>query len=216
MSHRHKTRITAVILAAGQSTRMGAAKLLLPWGDTTIVGETIRQVQASTAEQVLLVSGGYRAEVEAIAAEHGVPVVFNSDFAEGEMLSSLKRGVSWVQAQEERSAGILVMLGDLPFLPTAVLDAVMHTFRQHQPLLTAPVYAGQRGHPVLIHAQLWRELLALPPHSAPRDLLKRYHHSLLTVPVATDVILRDIDTPEQYAAWPEKWGADASIGNQPQ
>ena len=196
MSH-----LTAVILAAGQSTRMGRAKLLLPWGDTTILGETIRQVQASTAERIVLVSGSYREPVEAIAAERNVPVVYNPDFAQGEMLSSLKRGIAWVQSQPEPSAGVLVVLGDLPFLPTAVLNTVMHAFRQNRPLLAAPVYAGQRGHPVLISHELWPELLALPANSAPRDLLKRHHHQLLAVPTATDVILRDIDTPAQYEQW---------------
>ncbi len=195
------THLTAVILAAGQSTRMGTAKLLLPWGDTIILGETIRQVQASTAERTLLVSGSYREPVEAIAQERGVPVVYNPDFAVGEMLSSLKRGIRWVQSQPEPSAGVLVVLGDLPFLPTAVLNSVMHAFRHNSPLLAAPVYAGQRGHPVLISHALWPDLLALPANGAPRDLLKRHHHHLLAVPVVTDVILRDIDTPAQYERW---------------
>ncbi|MCA9981053.1 MAG: NTP transferase domain-containing protein, partial [Anaerolineales bacterium] len=65
------THITAVILAAGQSTRMGQAKLLLTWAGTTILDETIAQVQASTAERLLLVSGSYREAVEAIATQRG-------------------------------------------------------------------------------------------------------------------------------------------------
>lgn len=195
------THITAVVLAAGQSTRMGEAKLLLPWGNTTILDETLTQVQASTANRILLISGGYRQPIEALAARRGVIAVYNPDFAEGEILSSLKTAVRWVQRQTPLSAGVLVVLGDLPFLPTAVLDTVMRTFRDNATSLAAPVYAGRRGHPVLIGRALWPDLLALPANGAPRDLLKRHNHALLDVPVATDVILRDIDTPEQYERW---------------
>jgi molybdenum cofactor cytidylyltransferase len=197
----NKPHITAVVLAAGQSTRMGTPKLLLPWGDTTILGATIRQVQGTTVEQIILVSGAYRESVEAVAAAQGVTALYNPDYAQGEILSSLQVAVRWLQSNQPTCAGLLVLLGDLPFLPTAVLETILHTFRTRPAPLVAPVYAGQKGHPVLISQSLWGELLALPPHGAPRDLFKRHHHDTLTVPVATDLILRDIDTPADYEQW---------------
>lgn len=195
-------QVTAVILAAGQSKRMGEAKLLLPWGGTTILAQTIQHTQAAAVDDVLLVSGGYRAEVEAIAQTHGVRFVHNPQFATGEMLSSLKTAVRFLQTQQPaRTDAILVMLGDLPFLEPEILNQVIEAYRNGRGRLIAPAYQGKRGHPVLIDAQFFAELLALPAAAAPRDLIRNHPEALYLVEVGSDVILRDIDTPEQYERW---------------
>ncbi len=197
MNHSSK-KVTAVILAAGQAERMGQPKQLLPWGAETILGQTLSNVKASTAHEHLLVSGAYRTPVEAIAAAHHVPCVYNADFASGEMLSSLKTAVRYLSARPAAPDGILVMLADLPFIPTSVIDRVIAAFLKESKPLIAPVYNGRRGHPVLIGASLFSELLVLPADGAPRDLFRRYPDQFYAVEVASDVILRDIDTPEEY------------------
>lgn len=200
----HNVHITAVILAAGQSKRMGEAKLLLPWGETTILGQTIENVLASSANDVLLVTGGYRERVAAVAQAYGVPTVHNPDFAEGEMLSSLKVAVNQCVSSGDEvqlPLGVLVVLGDLPFLPTAILDTVMAAFRAGLGEIVAPAFKGRRGHPVLIGRHLFDALLTLPSDGAPRDLIRQHPDKLHQVEVDSDVILRDVDTPEQYARW---------------
>lgn len=191
-------KVTAVILAAGQAARMGQPKQLLPWGAETILGQTLSNVKASIADDLLLVSGAYRAPVEAIAAAHHVPCVYNAEFASGEMLSSLKTAVRHLIQRPAAPDGILVMLADLPFIPTSVIDSVIGAFLKHSKPLIAPVYNGRRGHPVLIGAPLFAELLALPADGAPRDLFLRYSDQFYPVEADSDVILRDIDTPEEY------------------
>ncbi|MCB0037568.1 MAG: nucleotidyltransferase family protein, partial [Anaerolineales bacterium] len=158
--------------------------------------------QAAAVDDILLVSGGYRTEVEAIAQTHGVPFVHNPQFATGEMLSSLKTAVRFLQTQQLSLAdAILVMLGDLPFLEPEILNQVIEAYRNGRGRLIAPAYQGKRGHPVLIDAQFFAELLALPAAGAPRDLIRNHPEALYLVEVGSDVILRDIDTPEQYERW---------------
>ena len=79
--------ITALILAAGQSKRMGRPKMLLPWGETTVLGQVIETIQRAGIADILLITGGAREEVDVIAEKYGTQTVFNEDFANGEMLS---------------------------------------------------------------------------------------------------------------------------------
>jgi molybdenum cofactor cytidylyltransferase len=88
---RHE-RVTAVILAAGEGQRMGrVTKQLLPWGNTTVLGRTIANAQASDVHDLVVVTGYQAAAVAAVAQAAGVETVYNPDYATGEMLSSLKR-----------------------------------------------------------------------------------------------------------------------------
>jgi molybdenum cofactor cytidylyltransferase len=191
-------RVTAVVLAAGQGSRMGEAKQLLPWGETTVLGQTLQNVQGSAVHSCLVVSG-YEAEaVEAAAKVEGIPVVHNPGFAEGEMLSSLQVAV---RELEERCAAVLVMLADQPMVGPETLDQILAAFWQGRGDLVAPVFGGQRGNPVLIGRRYFEELLALPVGAAPRDLVKRHLDGLYLVEVSSDSILRDLDRPEEYERW---------------
>lgn len=189
-------QVSTLILAAGQSQRMGQPKLLLPWGETTILGQTITQVQASQAAEALLVSGAYRAEVEAIAQSYQLPVVYNPHYATGEMLSSLQCGVRELLTRPEPPAAVLVMLGDLPFIRPETLNQVVSAFLAGHGQMIVPTFQGQRGHPVLIGQTLWPALLELPAGSAPRDLGRITPIYWLELPDET--ILQDLDTPDQY------------------
>lgn len=197
-----KKRVTAVVLAAGRSERMGEAKLLLPWdaphGASTILGATLANVLAAEPDEVLLVSGAYRQGVEAVAMKMGVRVVHNQNFAAGEMLSSLQTAVRQLPAE---TAGMLVMLGDLPFVPAGVMVEVMGAFRAGLGEIVAPVCEGRRGHPVLWGRRFFERLLALPATAVPRALMRAEDTAVHLVSVEEEGIWRDIDTPAQYARW---------------
>ena len=193
--------ITAVILAAGQSKRMGQAKLLLPWGEQTILETTIAHLKASNARDLLLVSGGYRQAVEQLAEKHEVPIVYNPQFAIGEMLSSLQTAVAHLTISPSPPDAILIMLGDLPFITTEIINQIIACYQAQDTAVVAPVHNGRRGHPVLLSASLFASLIALPAGSAPRDLLKKQQQETTFLEIDTDVILRDIDTPEAYKKW---------------
>jgi molybdenum cofactor cytidylyltransferase len=187
-------RVTAVILAAGESQRMGQPKQLLPWGESSVLSQTIRNAKAATLHDILVVSGHEAAKIEAIAAAEGVPTIHNPQYAIGEMLSSLQTAVSHLIP----SAAILVLLADQPMLTPETIDQLLAAYWRGESELIAPVYQGQRGNPVLIGRRYFAELLALPAGDAPRTLLQRHTAELLLVPVETETVVQDLDTWEAY------------------
>ena len=190
-------RVTAVILAAGQGKRMGQTKQLLPWGNTTVMGQTIRNLKQTILHDILLVSGHQPEAIEAIAAKENIYAIRNMKYASGEMLSSLQTAVRQLP---KNSTAVLVMLADQPMVEPATIDQILAAYWQGHSDLIAPVYEGRRGNPVLIGRAYFEELLALPIGDAPRTLLKRHADKLHLVDVPTDSILRDLDSPEQYEA----------------
>lgn len=190
----HK-RVRAVVLAAGQSRRMGQTKQLLPWGETTVLGQTLRNVAQSSVFDMVVVTGHEAPAVAAIAAAAGAAAIHNPDYAAGEMLSSLQTAV---RQMEPHIAAVLVILADQPMIPATALDALLVAYWQERGDLIAPVYQGQRGNPVLIDQAYFPALLALPPGAAPRDLLRQHAAELHLVDVDTDAVLRDLDYPAEY------------------
>ncbi len=188
-------RVTAVVLAAGESKRMGSAKQLLPWGRTTVLGQTIDNLRLSGVNDIVVVSGHEREAIEAVAHKLGVVSIYNPRFAAGEMLSSLQAAVSRFSDNIE---AILVMLADQPMVRAQTIDQLLVDYWTCKGKLIAPIFKGERGNPVLMDRQFFAELLALPQGSAPRDLVRRHHDELNLVEVDTDSVLQDLDRPEQY------------------
>lgn len=191
-------RITAVVLAAGESKRMGKTKQLLPWGDTTVLGQVLQNLKASSVHDILVISGHDAEPVEAIAYAEDVYALRNTQYASGEMISSLQTAVRHLPPNID---AILVMLADQPLVTPAIIDQILTAYRQGQGDIIAPMYNGQRGNPVLISRRFFEELLALPPGSAPRDLLRRQPEAIHMVEIADDSILIDLDDPETYQRW---------------
>lgn len=187
--------VAAVVLAAGQSRRMGRSKQLLPWEGTTVLGQTLQNVCRSTADAVLVVTGDREEEVAQIAAARGVETVHNPRYATGEMLSSLQVAV---QHLPETFQAVLVVLADQPMIEPETYNQIMDAYRQGHGDLIAPVYKGRRGNPVLIGRPYFEALLALPVGDAPRTLLRRNEDQIYFVEVDSDTILRDLDRPEDY------------------
>ncbi len=195
-------RITAVILAAGQAKRMGSAKQLLPWGQTTILGQTIKNIQQSNCTDILVVTGAKHEAVSDVAKEANVPFVFNPQFDTGEMLSSLQTAVLHLVPPPD---AILVVLADQPMVEPAVYNAILSPFEMEKADLVAPYYENKRGNPVLIGQAYFDELLELPIGDAPRTILTRHHEQLYQVHLQTDTILQDLDRPEDYEKWHAKY-----------
>lgn len=194
-------RAAAVVLAAGRSTRMGRPKQLLPWGGTTVLGEVVRRLRQTAVSDIVVVTGAERAAVEAVVAaaaeaDARVRCVFNPDFAAGEMARSLQAGLQTLPADR---LGALVALGDQPWLEPAVVAAVLQRWRETLAPVLAPVYQGQRGHPLLFDRAVWPAIQALPADANPRAALQSAGR-LEPVPVESAAILRDLDTPADYAA----------------
>lgn len=197
--------ITAVILAAGQASRMGQLKQLLPWGETTILGQTLRQVAQSLVQEILVVTG-HEAEavgnevrqVELAGGEMRPRLLHNPYYLQGEMLSSLQQAIRHL---DSRTAAVLVVLADQPLVEPETYNEILLAYAQGYAGLIVPEYAGQRGNPVLIDRRYFGELLALPPGAAPRHLLQQHPHDLYAVPVSRESVIQDLDTPEVYERW---------------
>jgi molybdenum cofactor cytidylyltransferase len=187
--------ISAIILAAGKSTRMGQPKMLLPWGTTTVLGQVIHTFQEAGLEDVIVVTGGGREDVEEIVKQHGVRSAFNPEFARGDMLSSLQVGL---RAQTAQTQATLIALGDQPQVQTGTVRLICETFREQKSKLIVPSFQMRRGHPWLVDRSLWDEILAMSPDQSPRDFLIQQSQQITYVTVETSSILADLDTPEDY------------------
>jgi molybdenum cofactor cytidylyltransferase len=191
--------ISAIVLAAGKSERMGKPKMGLPWGDTTVIGQVVSILVASGVDQVVVVTGGGREDVEQILdrlpRDWPVRTVFNPDYAAGEMLSSLQVGVTSLKEEVEAA---LIALGDQPQIEARVVQAILYAYHQTGARLVIPSYNMRRGHPMLVARTFWPELLSLYPPQTLRELLLAHENEILYVNVDTPSVLQDLDTQEDY------------------
>lgn len=187
-----------MVLAAGLSSRMGQPKVLLPWtGERSILEHILVQVQFGGVSEIVVVTGRAADDVRQTAESAGAAAVHNPDYQTGEMLSSLKVGL---KALPESISSALVVLGDQPRLQPETVGAILSAYTEGKGKIIAPSYQMRRGHPILIDRRYWDELLALPPDGALRDLLNAHSAEIAYVVVKNDSVLRDIDTPDDYAA----------------
>ena len=186
--------ITALILAAGQSKRMGQPKMLLPWGRTTVLGQVIEVFKAAGIEDILVVTGGAREQVEALVGA-SARTVFNPGFEEGEMLSSIQVGLAEVKPGTE---AILVGLGDQPQVQERSVRLVVEEYTQSKASLIVPSFQMRRGHPWLVTRAYWDEILNMGPDETLRNLLNRHAAEIRYVETNDPGILKDLDTPEDY------------------
>jgi molybdenum cofactor cytidylyltransferase len=194
-------KITVIILAAGLSRRMGQPKMLLPWGETTVLGQVVRLLTDSVADsrrkvEILVITGGARelveAEVARLAAE-GLPVraVFNPAHEAGEMMSSVRVGLA---ASGPEAEFALIALGDQPQLSLQSAREVVSAANQAGARLVLPSYQMRRGHPWLVHRDLWPALIAAETGRA----FLRAHETEIFYVEADETVLKDLDTPEDY------------------
>ncbi len=186
--------IGAVILAAGQSRRMGRNKMRLPYGMSTVLETIVTEVAACPAVADLVVVTGHESDqIAALLASSPARCVFNPAYARAEMLVSLQVGL---RALPDAVQAALVVPGDHPRLRREVIQRVIDA---HQPgSIVVPSYQMKRGHPILIDRAWWAELLALPEMATLRGFIRAHEDHIRYVIVETDSVLKDVDTPEEY------------------
>jgi molybdenum cofactor cytidylyltransferase len=188
--------IAGIVLAAGLSRRMGRPKLSLPWRDTTVIGQVVAVLAAAGINDILVVTGGARQEIETALSATPARLVFNPRFEASEMVDSLQVGLAQLLPSVEAT---LVALGDQPQIQLPVVQAVLQSYAEKPAGLIVPSYQMKRGHPWLVARPLWTELSQLCPPETLRDFLGRHAADIRYLPVSTDTILRDLDTPADYA-----------------
>ena len=188
--------IAAIVLAAGLSRRMGRPKLSLPWRDTTVIGQVVRVLSAAGVSEILVVTGGAQQEVETALSDSPARLVFNPRFEASEMVDSLQVGLAQLSSSAEAT---LVALGDQPQIQLPVVQAVIQAYKEHPSGLVVPSYQMKCGHPWLVARVLWPELSQIRSPETLRNFLGRHTEQILYLPVSSDTILRDLDTPDDYA-----------------
>ncbi|HLO15111.1 MAG TPA: nucleotidyltransferase family protein [Anaerolineales bacterium] len=187
--------ISAIILAAGASKRMGQPKMLLPWGKLTVIEHVLRTYLNGELEDILVVTGGARDQVEQAIGKYPVRKIHNKDYATGEMLSSLQCAL---RGMPDQTQAALIGLGDQPQVQEESVRLLCKTYRETGSRLIVPSFQMRRGHPWLVARPLWHEILELKPPQSPRDFLNGHADEIHYVSVSTPSVLADLDTPEDY------------------
>ena len=200
--------ISAIVLAAGESKRMGRPKQLLEWQGKPLLQHSLESLINSAADEIILVLGHEADRIRAALPALPIKIVINRDYQQG-MASSLRQGLL---AMDPSSEAFLVLLADQPGIGPEILNTIIRTFRQADPKrgIVRPVYRGRRGHPVLIGAQYRKEALRLRGDVGARQILMNHLGDVLEIDVEDNAILEDIDTPEEYQNYTKRAGPGES------
>jgi molybdenum cofactor cytidylyltransferase len=199
-----------IILAAGDSSRMGRDKALLPWppapekmtGETrsgeTFLSAAIRSLSPAT-DFVLVVVGKNQAALAPVIYAEGASLVVNEDPSRGQF-SSLQVGLQ--EALNRGRDAAMVTLVDRPPVNPATLQMLRHAFSMAKENIWAvvPEYSDKHGHPYLIGREMITKFLEVPPTSVARDIEHAYQAHIQYVPVDDPLVALNINTPEDYEA----------------
>jgi len=183
--------ISAIILAAGQSKRMGQPKMLMPWGNTTVLGKVIQTIRSADIEDIILVTNSNIA-THLTSLDYEYHIALNDS---GEMLESIQIGL---QAQKPSAEATLICLGDQPQVEERSVRNVCKGFLQSKSRIVVPSYQMRRGHPWLIARELWDEVLQMCAPESMRDFLNSHKDDIFYIELDTSSILLDLDTPADY------------------
>ena len=191
--------ISAVILAAGESKRMGKQnKLLLRLGGETLLVKLVKAVCASDVSQVLVVIGHEAEQIKLELNDFPLRFVHNSNFSNG-MTTSIKSGINEVS---QNSEGFLIFLADMPYINTSEINKLIHAFVQNRikekKLIVVPVFQGQRGNPGLFSSEFRNDILDHNKDFGCKGVVKNNSESVLEIKMVNDNILIDVDTLEDF------------------
>ena len=194
---RHALRIGAIVLAAGRSTRFGAAnKLLADLDGAPLVRRTVAAVLESRARPVIVVTGHMREAVSAALAGLDVTIVHNPEFAAG-LSASLKAGL---RALPHGLDGALVALGDMPRITGPHIDRLISGLAPKEGRsIVVPVHQGKRGNPVLFASAFVTEMLDVAGDTGAKYIIGQHADEVAEVDLGSDAIFIDVDTPEALA-----------------
>ena len=186
-------RVSAVILAAGGSTRLGQPKQLLPVGGSTMIEHVLQAVMGTTVDEIIVVLGHAAGEI----APHipaGCQIVLNQDWQAG-ISSSIQAGL---QAVHPRAEAVLFILADQPLLTSAALERILYAYYGTTKAIVAPVYRGQRGTPALFERRTFAALRSLRGDVGGSQVIRQLPHEVLPVEMEAAEMLFDVDTISDY------------------
>lgn len=191
--------LSAVILAAGDSTRMGSPKaaLLTPDG-ATFVARVVTTLRDAGVDDLVIVTGRHHdAVVESIARDHRstTRIVRNPDPSRGQ-LSSLLTGMEIVVTPQ--TDAMLTTLVDVPLVRVSTVTAVIDAWQRTRAPIVRPAIGDRHGHPVIFDRVLFDELRRAPLDAGAKSVVRAHEHEIVNVPVDDEGCVRDVDTPSDY------------------
>ena len=189
--------INAIVLAAGQSKRMGKLKPLLKFNDTTFLGQIISVLKLSNVDKVTVVLGAEAETIRKSIDFSGTNIVINKDYQRGQ-LSSLNAAIEEIPQETD---AILVCLVDNPFISEEVVNKIISKFKETNNPIIVPVFNTRRGHPTLFSRSLFHELLNAPKEQGARFVVYSNEEKVLEVETCQSSILVGIDTPDDYKCY---------------
>lgn len=187
--------VGAIILAAGESRRMGSSKPLLPFAESNFLGRLLEEFRASKAWPIVVVLGHQADRIQGqIAFGEARPVV-NEDYRQG-MLSSIRMGLQ--ELSETSVEAALICPVDHPKVSRMLVDLLIRRFEEAKSPIVLPVVAGRRGHPVLFSRELFKDLMQAPDSVGARQVVWDHADDVLEVALDDPGAVLDVDTPEDY------------------
>ncbi len=187
--------IAGLILAAGESSRMGTDKALLTYRGRTFLETIIATLRAASIERVAVVLGHHAEEIQRAVNLPGVEVVVNHDYQQGQT-SSLQAGLRALEREDLEA--VVLSLVDHPAVSAETIGALIEAFKLSHAPVVVPTFKGQRGHPVVVSRSLFGELLRLKPDAGANTVIRKQREARRFVAVEDAGILLDVDDPESF------------------
>jgi len=189
-------RIAAVVLSAGESSRMGRPKALLPIEGETFIGRIVGSLKRTQVGKILVVLGHNADQLAAAIGALPVEILINPNYQLGQ-LSSLQVAVLTLLPDPDCD-GMLVHLVDHPYIDASLVDRMIRQFYESKKDIVVPRCRGKRGHPVLFSRRLFGELLDAPMDQGAKAVVNAHGDATLEIETDDEGITVDIDTPELY------------------
>lgn len=195
------SRVDAIIMASGLSTRMGQNKLLLPLGNSTVLGQLLRTFPYSCFERVTLVY--HDQDVAKECEQYPLTLCHNSTPERGKS-QTIACGIGASSPEN----GLLFMVADQPLLTAATIHQLVNTFCLHHQNIILPEIDSAPANPVIFPASLREELLSLTGDSGGREVIRLHPELVKQVPCTDEHEFYDVDTPAMYKEVVRQWNLE--------
>ena len=191
----HSINSSIIILAAGESSRLGSPKQLLPYAGSTLLQHSINVANGSAVESTIVILGANADLIRSTINDSEIKVFVNNEWKEG-MASTIRYGLNVLTTMNPQTEVVIFMVADQPFTTAELLDQLLDAHRTNGSKIVAAKYQDTFGTPVLFHKTFFPELLQLEGDVGAKSLVRKYLNETAFVPFPKGQI--DIDTIDDY------------------
>lgn len=198
---------SAIVLAAGFSSRMGEFKPLLPLGNRSILERVIILFQKTGIRDIHVVIGHRQSELHPIVDKLDVHGIFNPDYRH-DMFTSVVIGLGALGSGTE---AVFILPVDIPLVKPSTIHSLLSAYQENRGHLLYPTFGGKRGHPPLIPFSYARDIIKWQGENGLNGALKHFESNALEIKVPDENILFDLDTPEDYQNLLKIWRTEEDM-----